>query len=135
MPRTHIPTVPFCADSAIAYSKREAGNRLEDKKASFKREYLVDCHSIQDSAVASSVSSIVRDSLSWAVDALYAYRDGLSRDERKKQVEIEERKKILYLRMRNVSAESVPLSSCFLYSFIFFNRRRHICLRNDVHIV
>lgn len=52
----------------------------------------------------SSVSSIVKTSLSWAGDAILSYWDGSTKEERRKKMDFEDRKRILYLRMRNVSA-------------------------------
>ena len=40
----------------------------------------------------------------WAGEALHTYRDGLSRDERKDHMDVEDHKQVLYLRMHNVSA-------------------------------
>jgi TAG lipase/steryl ester hydrolase/phospholipase A2/LPA acyltransferase len=48
-------------------------------------------------------SSVVRDTVSWAGDTLNAYRDGLSKEEREKKVRDDDRKQLLYLKMRNVS--------------------------------
>lgn len=58
---------------------------------------------LRKSASIASVSSFVRSSVTWATDTLQTYRDGLSREEREKRAQVEDRKQILYLRMRNVS--------------------------------
>ncbi|KAJ9224339.1 hypothetical protein DTO027B5_4119 [Paecilomyces variotii] len=56
---------------------------------------------LRKSASIASVSSFVRSSVTWATDTLQTYRDGLSREEREKRAQVEDRKQILYLRMRN----------------------------------
>lgn len=48
-------------------------------------------------------SSVVRDTVSWAGDTLNTYRDGLSKDERERKLRDDDRKQLLYLKMRNVS--------------------------------
>ncbi|KGO53672.1 Acyl transferase/acyl hydrolase/lysophospholipase [Penicillium expansum] len=47
------------------------------------------------------VSSLVRDSWNWAGDTLHTYRDGLSKEERKQRADIEDRKQVLYLKIKN----------------------------------
>lgn len=54
------------------------------------------------------VSSLVRDSWNWAGDTLHTYRDGLSKEERKQRADIEDRKQVLYLKIKNVSTRGVP---------------------------
>jgi TAG lipase/steryl ester hydrolase/phospholipase A2/LPA acyltransferase len=62
-----------------------------------------------------SLPSVVRNSLSWAGDALNAYRDGASGEQRKALTDIEDGKQILYLRMRNaVSYEEWRNCACEL---------------------
>ncbi|KAJ5610566.1 hypothetical protein N7510_007285 [Penicillium lagena] len=48
-----------------------------------------------------TVSSLVRDSWSWAGDTLHTYRDGLSREQRQHKTEVEDRKQVLYLKMKH----------------------------------
>jgi hypothetical protein len=50
-----------------------------------------------------AVSSLVRDSWNWAGDTLHTYRDGLSAEQRKQRADIEDRKQVLYLKIKNVS--------------------------------
>ena len=64
-------------------------------------------HSLLKSISIPSLSSIVKNSLSRAEDGFNTYRDGLSKEERKARTEREDRRQILYLRMRNVSYSSV----------------------------
>lgn len=108
-------TMSLLHDSTIVPSKCQAKKNRFEKEIVSLREYPVKHHSMQKSTTTPSVSSIIRNSLSWAGDALYAYRDGLSRDERRKKMDIEDRKQILYLRMRNVSA------TIFCYCFTAMN--------------
>ncbi|CAG8233906.1 unnamed protein product [Penicillium salamii] len=55
-----------------------------------------------------TVSSLVKGSWNWAGDTLYTYRDGLTKEQRHAKAEIEDRKQILYLRMKNVSSTLEP---------------------------
>ncbi|OGE51824.1 hypothetical protein PENARI_c012G09359 [Penicillium arizonense] len=48
-----------------------------------------------------AVSSLVKDSWNWAGDTLHTYRDGLNKEQRKRKAEIEDRKQILYMHMKN----------------------------------
>lgn len=50
-----------------------------------------------------AVSSIVRDSWNWAGETLHTYRDGLSAEQRKQKADREDRKQVLYLKIKNVS--------------------------------
>ncbi|KAJ5675552.1 hypothetical protein N7462_008449 [Penicillium macrosclerotiorum] len=58
-----------------------------------------------------AVSSLVKDSWSWAGETLNTYRDGLSPEQRKQKAEIEDRKQVLYMKIKHaVSYEE--WSSC-----------------------
>ncbi|KAL2013293.1 hypothetical protein VTN00DRAFT_818 [Thermoascus crustaceus] len=57
--------------------------------------------SLAKRATVATLSSFVRDSVTWAGDVLNSYRDGLSKEEREKKAYVDERRQILYLRMRN----------------------------------
>ncbi|CDM26638.1 Small GTPase superfamily, ARF/SAR type [Penicillium roqueforti FM164] len=48
-----------------------------------------------------TVSSLVKDSWNWAGDTLHTYRDGLSKEQRKQRADIEDRKQVLYLKIKN----------------------------------
>ena len=50
-----------------------------------------------------ALSSLVRDSWSWAGDTIHTYRDGLSREQRQHKAEVADRKQVLYLKMKHVS--------------------------------
>jgi TAG lipase/steryl ester hydrolase/phospholipase A2/LPA acyltransferase len=50
-----------------------------------------------------AVSSIVKESWNWAGETLHNYRDGHSAEERRQKAEIEDRKQVLYLKIKNVS--------------------------------
>lgn len=54
------------------------------------------------SASIAGFSSLVKDGVSWAGDRLSTYRDGLSREEREEKLRRDNRKQLLYLKMRNV---------------------------------
>lgn len=53
-------------------------------------------------ASIAGLSSLVKDGVSWAGDRLNTYRDGLSREEREEKLRRDNRKQLLYLKMRNV---------------------------------
>lgn len=57
-----------------------------------------------------AVSSLVKDSWNWAGDTLHTYRDGLSKEQRKQRAEIEDRKQVLYLKIKNVCTCGVPVT-------------------------
>ncbi|KGO75659.1 Patatin/Phospholipase A2-like protein [Penicillium italicum] len=48
-----------------------------------------------------AVSSLVKDSWNWAGDTLHSYRDGLSKEQRKQRADIEDRKQVLDLKIKN----------------------------------
>lgn len=50
-----------------------------------------------------AVSTLVKDSFSWAGDTLNSYRDGLTPEQRKQRAQAEDRKQVLYLKIKNVS--------------------------------
>lgn len=50
-----------------------------------------------------AVSSIVKDSWNWAEETLHTYRDGLSAEQRKQKAHRQDRKQVLYLKIKNVS--------------------------------
>lgn len=54
------------------------------------------------SASIAGFSSLVRGGVSWAGDRLNTYRDGLTREEREEKLRRDNRKQLLYLKMRNV---------------------------------
>lgn len=60
-----------------------------------------------------TVASLVKDSWSWAGDIINTYRDGLTKEQRQARTKIEDRKQILYLRMKNVSSSYAALSKHF----------------------
>lgn len=66
-----------------------------------------------------AVSSLVKDSVSWAGDRLNTYRDGLSKEEREEKLRRDNRKQLLYLRMRNVRVLDYG-STCRMGFFLGF---------------
>lgn len=52
-------------------------------------------------------SSVVKQGVSWAGDRLNTYRDGLTREEREEETRRQNRKHVLYLKMRNVRVSRV----------------------------
>lgn len=68
-------------------------------------------------ASLAAISSLLRDSVSWAGEALSAYRDGSSMEERERKLRLEERKQILYLKMRDVSAWKILIIANSDYFF------------------
>ena len=61
------------------------------------------CRSLRKTISLPSVSSIVKDSWNWAGETLGNYRDGMSAEQRKRQADIEDRKQVLYVKIKNVS--------------------------------
>ncbi|KAI9931012.1 hypothetical protein ASPWEDRAFT_100495 [Aspergillus wentii DTO 134E9] len=87
-------------DSAIVHSKCHGKSKKESEHVTI-RELSSKNASLLRSISVPSLSSIVKNSLYWAGDTFHSYRDGLSKEERKSQMRIEDNKQILYLRMRN----------------------------------
>lgn len=50
-----------------------------------------------------AVSAIVKESWNWAGETIHTYRDGLSAEERRQKADREDRKQVLYLKIKNVS--------------------------------
>ena len=95
----HNPAMSVLGDSAIVHPKCQAKSSNHDlllKPSPPKR-------SLRKAISIPAVSSIVKDSWNWAGDTLSSYRDGLSAEQRKQQAEIEDRKQVLYLKIKNVS--------------------------------
>jgi hypothetical protein len=87
--------------SAIVYSQLH-------RKRCTQKETLDPSKSLQHGSLGkrvsvSALSSLVRESVAWAGEAISAYRDGLSKEERERKSRLEDAKEILYLKMRNVS--------------------------------
>lgn len=51
-----------------------------------------------------AVSSLVKDSWTWAGDTIHTYRDGLTTEQRRQRAQIEDRKQVLYLKIKHVSS-------------------------------
>ena len=60
-------------------------------------------HSLNRVISIPAFSSIVKGTWNWAGETLATYRDGLSATERKQREDIEDRKQVLYLKIKNVS--------------------------------
>lgn len=60
-------------------------------------------HFLLGSISPPSLPLIVKSSWEWAEDSFNSYRDGLTKAERKERMDREDRKQVLYMRMRNVS--------------------------------
>lgn len=63
-------------------------------------------HSPRPSLSIPSLSATIRNSLNWAGETIQAFHDGPPKEERNEQMDVEDRKKALYLRMHNVSTFS-----------------------------
>ncbi|EPS30619.1 hypothetical protein PDE_05571 [Penicillium oxalicum 114-2] len=57
--------------------------------------------SLRNSLSIPTFSSIVKDSWNWAGETLHSFRDGLSADQRRQKADIENRKQVLYLKIKN----------------------------------
>ncbi|KAJ5681841.1 uncharacterized protein N7477_001781 [Penicillium maclennaniae] len=65
--------------------------------------------SLRKSISIPAVSTLVKESWNWAGDTLNNYRDGLSAEQRRHRAEIETRKQVLYMKIKNVSTyQPVP---------------------------
>ncbi|KAH8700157.1 putative patatin family phospholipase [Talaromyces proteolyticus] len=83
-------------DPASIHSQLHRKKSLQlDRKQDVSRSHL------GKRASFAAFSSLVRDTVSWAGDTLNTYRDGLSREEREKKLRDDDRKQVLYLKMRN----------------------------------
>ncbi|KAJ5964329.1 uncharacterized protein N7479_004205 [Penicillium vulpinum] len=85
-----------------------------------------------------AVSSLVKDSWNWAGDTLYTYRDGLSKEQRKQRADIEDRKQVLYLKIKNaVSYEEWRSCASELDELEDNNawKQRLECTEYDPHLV
>lgn len=81
-------------------------------------------------ASIAAFSSMVKDTVSWAGDRLNTYRDGLLKEEREEKIRSENRKQLLYMKMRNVHAYFIFFSFFFL-SFFFFLFYLRLCSITD----
>lgn len=86
-------------------SKEQAVASPELRKLSSLRRYV----SIP------SLSSIVRGSFTKVGDVFEGYRDGLSQEEREEKQRTENRKQVLYLKMRNVSPPILKCDALYTY--------------------
>ena len=93
-------------DSAIVCQKWPGGGATGTEAPVFEREGITRLCYVRDPSSSSSSGSlsVFRSFLSRAADVLPGFADGLSRSEKKRQADIEERKQTLYLKMRNVSS-------------------------------
>ncbi|EAW10312.1 putative Patatin family phospholipase [Aspergillus clavatus NRRL 1] len=81
------------------HGKSKSGNKPGPSSTSSNRQH----HFLPRLISIPSLSSVVRNSFTWAGDTLYSYRDWASKEQRKALTEAEDRKEVLYLRMRNVN--------------------------------
>ncbi|KAJ5731321.1 uncharacterized protein N7483_005829 [Penicillium malachiteum] len=93
----HNPAMSVLGDSAIVhpkcysnYSKQDTNPKPSPQRRSLRRAISIP-----------AVSSIVKDSWNWASDTLGSYRGGLSAEERKQRADVEVRKQVLYLKIKN----------------------------------
>ncbi|KAJ5108072.1 hypothetical protein N7456_004747 [Penicillium angulare] len=90
----HNPAMSVLGDSAIVHSKCHSRHDADTKSLPPRR-------SLRKAISIPAVSSVVKGSWNWAGDTLGYYRDGLSAEQRRHQVEIEDRKQVLYLKIQN----------------------------------
>ncbi|KAJ6084168.1 hypothetical protein N7486_010968 [Penicillium sp. IBT 16267x] len=90
----HKPSISVLGDSTIVpskcYTNHGSGKILSTPRRSLRRAISIP-----------AVSSIVKDSWNWTGDTLGVYRSGPSAEERKRQADIEDRKQVLYLKIKN----------------------------------
>ena len=100
--KIRMSTMTIFSDSTIVYPQCHGDGVLGNKTLLLGRENSVESLSTQDSVFNPSVPLIIRNSLSWTADTLRACRYGISNDERKHQMDVEDLKQTFYFRMRNV---------------------------------
>ena len=93
-------------DSTIVHS--QCHSRDTDSLVSFASP---PSRSLRKTISIPAVSSLVKDSWTWAGETLHTYRDGLSAEQRRQKAEIEDRKQVLYLKIKNVS-QKLPRWLC-----------------------
>ncbi|KAJ5632441.1 hypothetical protein N7490_008780 [Penicillium lividum] len=89
----HKPSISVLGDSAIVskcYSNHDSDCIPSPPRRSLRKAISIP-----------AVSSIVKDSWNWAGDTLGAYRGGPSAEERKQLADIEDRKQVLYLKIKH----------------------------------
>ncbi|KAJ5564994.1 hypothetical protein N7513_001236 [Penicillium frequentans] len=90
----HKPSISVLGDSTIVpskcYSKHDSDRIPSTPGRSLRRAISIP-----------AVSSIVKDSWNWAGDTFGAYRGRPSAEEQKRQADIEDRKQVLYLKIKN----------------------------------
>lgn len=92
----HRPAMTVLGDSTIVHSQCQSDDHTPLPLSAPRR-------SLRKAISIPAVSSLVKDSWNWAGDTLYTYRDGLSAEQRKQRDEIESRKQLFYLKIKNVS--------------------------------
>lgn len=97
--------MPLFNDSTIVHSQCHGSG--EDATVPLSTQSLPRKRSIRNSVSVPSLSSLIKAPWNWAGDTIQTYRDGLSKEERKGQMEVESRKQIVYFRMQNVSVSAV----------------------------
>lgn len=97
----HEPVMPVLDDSTIArphcYAKHDLKSAPPPPRKTLRKAISIP-----------AVSTLVKDSLNWAGDTLSTYRDGLTPDQRKQRAQVEDRKQVLYLKIKNVSWTGYP---------------------------
>lgn len=114
----HKPSISVLGDSTIVpskcYSKHDSDRISSTPGRSLRRAISIP-----------AVSSIVKDSWNWAGDTLSAYRGGPSAEEQKRQADIEDRKQVLYLKIKNVSTfYTLGVASLYLDGRLHLLRHR-----------
>jgi hypothetical protein len=98
----HRPTMSVLGDPTIVQCHH--GRKLSEHATSQPSPP----RSLRRAISIPAVSSLVKNSWNWAGDTLHTYRDGLSKEQRNHRAEIDDRKEVLYLRIKNVSTRHVP---------------------------
>ncbi|KAJ5156663.1 hypothetical protein N7492_009466 [Penicillium capsulatum] len=86
----HRPAMSVVGDSTI----RSRCRQESEIRASLPR-------SLRKAISIPAVSSLVKDSWTWAGDTIHTYRDGLTPEQRRQRAEIEDRKQVLYLKIKH----------------------------------
>src|SRR3954469_17661409 len=102
----HRPAMSVLGDSTIVQCHHGRKQATEHSEHVYTKSQSP--RSLRKAVSIPAVSSLVKDSWNWAGDTLHTYRDGLNKEQRKRKAEIEDRKQILYMHMKNVSLCCAP---------------------------
>ncbi|CAI7668847.1 unnamed protein product [Penicillium manginii] len=93
----HRPAMTVLGDSTVVHSQCHQLDLEHDHPSNRPAPY----RSLRKAISIPAVSLLVKDSWNWAGETLNTYRDGLSAEQRKQREEVENRKQLFYLKIKN----------------------------------